>query len=104
MHVRGNKCSIAVAVFLSVFGMICLALAEGDPDILYVPTPQYVVNEMLEIAGTNNNDVVYDLGCGDGRFVITAAKQCGARGVGIDIDPLRIRQSQANAMLGRRKT
>jgi len=98
MHVRGNKCSIAVAVFLSVFGMIRLALAEGDPDILYVPTPQYVVNEMLEIAGTNTNDVVYDLGCGDGRFVITAAQRYGARGVGIDIDPLRIRQSQSNAI------
>ena len=97
MQIRRKCCSIAVAVLLGVFDAIGFALAEGEPDIFYLPTPQYVVNEMLAIAGTNKDDVVYDLGCGDGRFVISAAKKYGARGVGIDIDPERIRESQANA-------
>ena len=52
---------------------------------------------MLQLAGVANTDVVYDLGCGDGRIVIAAAKKYGARGVGIDIDPQRIAESQANA-------
>jgi ribosomal protein L11 methylase PrmA len=63
----------------------------------YVPTPQSVVEKMLELAQVSAKDVVYDLGCGDGRIVITAAKKYGARGVGIDIDPDRIRESEANA-------
>jgi SAM-dependent methyltransferase len=63
----------------------------------YVPTPQDVVERMLELAAVARNDVVYDLGCGDGRLVITAAKKHGAKGVGIDIDPERIAESQANA-------
>jgi precorrin-6B methylase 2 len=63
----------------------------------YVPTPQDVVDRMLALAEVKQGDVVYDLGCGDGRIVITAAKQFGARGVGVDIDPERIRESQANA-------
>jgi ribosomal protein L11 methylase PrmA len=52
---------------------------------------------MLELAGVTRNDVVYDLGCGDGRIVITAAKKYGARGVGVDIDPERVAESKANA-------
>ena len=52
---------------------------------------------MLDLAGVTSNDVVYDLGCGDGRIVITAAKKYGARGVGVDIDPRRIEESNANA-------
>jgi SAM-dependent methyltransferase len=63
----------------------------------YVPTPQDVVERMLELAGVTREDVVYDLGCGDGRLVITAARKFGARGVGIDIDPERIAESEANA-------
>jgi cyclopropane fatty-acyl-phospholipid synthase-like methyltransferase len=63
----------------------------------YVPTPDDVVDRMLRLAGTTKNDVVYDLGCGDGRIPITAAKTFGARGVGIDIDPKRIEESKANA-------
>src|SRR5476649_1703416 len=66
------------------------------PDIYYEPTPANVVAEMLSLAGIREGDVVYDLGCGDGRIVIAAAK-AGARGVCIDIDPVRIRESQANA-------
>ncbi len=67
------------------------------PDIHYVPTPQEVVDEMLRMADVKKEDVVYDLGCGDGRIVITAAKRYGTRGVGIDIDPERIKESEENA-------
>jgi SAM-dependent methyltransferase len=63
----------------------------------FVPTPQDVVDRMLELAGVSSSDTVYDLGCGDGRIVITAARKYGAHGVGVDIDPVRVRESQANA-------
>lgn len=69
-----------------------------SPDVIFVPTPQTVVDAMLKMAGVGANDVVYDLGCGDGRIVVTAAKQFGARGVGIDIDPQRIKESNDNAV------
>jgi SAM-dependent methyltransferase len=65
-------------------------------DVPYVPTPLNVVDQMLSLAGVGEGDLVYDLGSGDGRFVITAALM-GARGVGIDIDPERIRESNENA-------
>jgi SAM-dependent methyltransferase len=67
------------------------------PDVIYVPTPPDVVDTMLKLAKIGKDDVVYDLGCGDGRIVIAAAKQYGARGVGIDIDPQRIKEAEANA-------
>lgn len=67
------------------------------PDVRYEPTPQAVVREMLRLADVGPADVVYDLGSGDGRIPITAAREFGARGVGIDIDPQRIRESEANA-------
>tara|TARA_Y100000588_G_scaffold379630_1_gene462143 strand:+ start:5406 stop:5933 length:528 start_codon:yes stop_codon:yes gene_type:complete len=63
----------------------------------FVPTPHDVVNRMLELADVTDQDVVYDLGCGDGRIVITAAQRFGARGVGIDFDPQRIAEANANA-------
>lgn len=65
----------------------------------FVATPQDVVEKMLEMAGVTGRDIVYDLGCGDGRMVITAAKKYGARGVGVDIDPERIAESRAAAKL-----
>lgn len=76
--------------------------AEGkwelrEPDVRYEPTPQAVVHQMLVLAGVGPNDIVYDLGSGDGRIPITAAKVHGARGVGIDIDPERIAEADANA-------
>lgn len=71
---------------------------EVKRDVPYVPTPQNVVDEMLTLANVTKNDVVYDLGCGDGRLVITAVKKFGARrGFGVDIDPQRIADSNANA-------
>ena len=67
-----------------------------SPDVIFVPTPNDVVNKMLEMAKVTAKDVVYDLGCGDGRIVITAAQRYGCRGVGIDIDPERIREATEN--------
>jgi cyclopropane fatty-acyl-phospholipid synthase-like methyltransferase len=65
----------------------------------YVPTPHEVVDRMLQLAEVTDRDVVYDLGCGDGRIVIAAAPQFGARGVGVDIEPHWIEESQRNAEL-----
>ena len=81
-----------------------LELYEGShgrddaPDLApFVPTPMVVVEKMLEMVRVNGNDILYDLGCGDGRIVILAAKKYGARGVGIDIDPQRIEEANAAA-------
>lgn len=72
--------------------------ADGQPTLApYVPTPQDVVERMLAMASVGANDVVIDLGSGDGRMVVTAAKAFGARGIGIDIDPARIAEGRANA-------
>ena len=70
--------------------------SERKPDVIYVPTPQKVVDKMLEIAEVKKGDVVYDLGCGDGRIVVTAAKKYGVKAVGIDIDPERVQEAKEN--------
>ena len=67
------------------------------PDVIYVPTPYEVVDEMLKLAGVKKGDVLYDLGSGDGRIPITAAKKFGIRAVGIDIDPQRVEEAKDNA-------
>jgi SAM-dependent methyltransferase len=66
-------------------------------DVPYVPTPQDVVDRMLEMGRVGKNDVLYDLGCGDGRIVVTAARVRGARGTGIDLNPVRIAEAKENA-------
>ncbi len=71
---------------------------QKKSEVPYVSTPDEVVAEMLRIANVDKDDVLYDLGCGDGRIVITAAMMYGCRGVGIDIDPERIRESRENAI------
>ena len=75
------------------------ANATAQPAVLapYSPTPADVVERMLKLAGVRPSDVVYDLGCGDGRIVIAAARLYGARGVGLDIDPVLIARAQAGA-------
>ena len=73
------------------------APARRSPDVIFVPTPNEVVEKMLEMAKVTAKDTLYDLGCGDGRIVITAAQKFGARAVGIDIDPKRIQEANANA-------
>jgi ribosomal protein L11 methylase PrmA len=90
-------------LFLMLAAASTLTVASSQErkklDVPYVPTPQTVVDAMLSLAAVNKDDVVYDLGCGDGRIVITAAKKYGARGVGVDIDPDRIQEANANAKL-----
>ena len=66
------------------------------PDVIYVPTPEAVVEAMLQVANVGKNDLVYDLGCGDGRIPVTAAKKYGARGVCVDLDPQRIKEATEN--------
>lgn len=68
-----------------------------EPRVPYVPTPQEVVERMLEIAKVGPHDYLIDLGCGDGRIVVTAAKKYGTRGFGVDLDPVRVRESTENA-------
>lgn len=82
-----------------IYIAVLLALQRPDATDLapYVPSSPEVVDRMLALARVGPNDVVYDLGCGDGRIVIAAAKKYGARGVGVDIDPQRINEAMANA-------
>jgi ribosomal protein L11 methylase PrmA len=68
-----------------------------QPDVIYVPTPHEVVDDMLRLANVGKEDILYDLGSGDGRIAISAAKKFGIRAVGIDIDPERIREASENA-------
>ncbi len=93
----------AALIFVVGIAIACLpgnpAAAPQESLAPYVPTPQEIVDRMLALAAVTSQDVVYDLGCGDGRIVITAAKKYGAHGVGVDIDPERISESQANAKM-----
>ena len=99
MTTRWTTFAAFLALVLVVSPSSKTALAQQEPTSLapYVPSPYDVVNRMLEVAGVTSNDAVYDLGCGDGRIVITAAQRFGARGVGIDFDPERIAEANANA-------
>jgi precorrin-6B methylase 2 len=74
-----------------------LVAQDSRLDVPYVPTPQEVVDEMLRIANVQKSDKLYDLGSGDGRIVITAAKRFGTRGVGVDLDPERVQDANRNA-------
>ncbi len=88
-----------VPLYLGLFAVALQLFAQTQgrrPDVPYVPTPEEVVDEMLKLANVSKSDVVYDLGCGDGRIVIAAAK-LGARAVGVDIDSERIAESRENA-------
>ncbi len=76
-------------------------IQQKRPEVPYVSTPEDIVLEMLKMADVGKDDLLYDLGCGDGRIVITAVKEMGCRGVGIDIDPIRIKESKENAIEAR---
>jgi SAM-dependent methyltransferase len=89
--------SCVAAMLLSVFAAGQSAPPQRRPDVPYVPTTEEAVAAMLKLADIKPGEVVYDLGCGDGRIVIAAAKNFRARGVGVDIDPARIREANANA-------
>jgi SAM-dependent methyltransferase len=90
-----KKCVLACAVVL--LAATVRAQDAKRLDVPYVPTPQAVVDAMLAMAKVTGTDVVYDLGCGDGRIPITAAQKFGARGIGIDLDPIRIAEANENA-------
>lgn len=92
------------AISLLIFALVLSAptaaaqkAPKRAPDVHYEPSSPEVVDGMLKLAGVQKSDIVYDLGCGDGRIVITAAEKYGARGVGIDIDPQRIKEATENA-------
>lgn len=96
---------VAVVGLLALTSMVALvysaqekqtAQEDRKPDVIFVPTPQEVVDRMLKLAEVKKDDVVYDLGCGDGRIVVTAAKEYGCKAFGFDIDPDRIKESQEN--------
>ena len=96
--------SLALGLVLALPAPPALAQAATagqlrSPDVIYVPTPPEVVAAMLKVAKVGPGDVIYDLGSGDGRIVIAAVKDFGAaRGTGIDIDPQRIKEANANAV------
>src|SRR6516165_10784083 len=98
---RYRKSTACVGFAMLILGVSQAAAQRGErkrqPDVPYVPTTEEAVRAMLKLADVKKADIVYDLGCGDGRIVIAAAKTYGARGVGIDIDPDRIREAKANA-------
>lgn len=91
--------TLIVAALLAACGATLVAAREAqrEPDVIYVPTPQEVVEDMLRLADVKKGDVLYDLGSGDGRIPVTAARKYGVRAIGIDIDPDRIREAKANA-------
>ena len=104
MRVRGLRTVAAVAL-VAIIGMPPAgvpveaqqaATKLREPDVIYVPTPQEVVEAMLAMANVTSRDVVYDLGSGDGRIPITAAQKYGARAIGIDINPERIKEANEN--------
>jgi SAM-dependent methyltransferase len=91
----------ALAGLVSI-AFVSIAAAQSKqparaPDVPYLPTTEPAVQAMLKLAGVRSDDIVYDLGCGDGRIVVAAAKDFGARAVGIDINPERIAEARANA-------
>jgi len=93
-----------LALLMALGGAGCHSVAGGGvsspvPDVIYVPTPQEMVDQMLRMADVKPGEKVYDLGCGDGRIVVTAARDFGARGIGVDIDPRRIEESRRNVQL-----
>jgi ubiquinone/menaquinone biosynthesis C-methylase UbiE len=92
------KTSICLLLLTTLFAVPMLSVGQGQETkvecrIVYVPTEQVVVEKMLEMAKVKKDDVVIDLGCGDGRIVCTAAKKYGCKGIGVDIDPARIKDS-----------
>jgi SAM-dependent methyltransferase len=100
-RIRVKRINIKVFILENlIFGLLFAYPQQKSlrtPDVPYEPSPHIVVELMLRLAHVTQNDIVYDLGCGDGRIVIAAAKQFGARSTGIDIDPLRIEESIHNA-------
>ncbi len=96
---------IPLCLILVAASLVALPIAQSqdkeqkpprEPDVIFVPTPQEVVNKMLELADVRPGEIVYDLGCGDGRIPVTAAKKYGVRAWGFDINPVRVKESLEN--------
>ena len=87
---------VGATVSLAVAGEQATTSKQRSPDVVYVGTPHDIVAKMLELVNPKKTDIVYDPGCGDGRIVVMAAKKYGCRGVGIDLNPVRIREAMAN--------
>jgi tRNA G37 N-methylase Trm5 len=94
--VRVTFVAFAVLLMATAVSHFRVAQAQEGKIVPYVPTPQEVVDRMLELAQVKKGDVVYDLGSGDGRIVVTAAKKYGVRAIGFEIDPERIKESAEN--------
>jgi ubiquinone/menaquinone biosynthesis C-methylase UbiE len=94
---RLHRAVILAALSILLCGFLVWAQEDESYDVPYVPTPENVVEEMLKLANIHKGDILYDLGSGDGRIVITAAKKFGIKGVGIDINPERIKEANENA-------
>lgn len=92
-----TRAALLVAVLSMAGATAQEAAPKRAPDVPYVPTTEEAVRAMLKLADVKKTDIVYDLGCGDGRIVIAAATAVGARGVGIDINPVRIKEANENA-------
>ncbi len=90
------KSSFALALLACATLTVLADDDKQEPDVIFLPTPQRVVEKMLELAKVTKNDIVYDLGCGDGRIVLTAARKYGCKAKGFDIDPERIKDCMAN--------
>ena len=97
MLLRKSLSCCSCLVIAAVVAAAQTAQPKRQPDVPYVPTTEEAVKAMLKLADVKKTDVVYDLGCGDGRIVIAAAKDFGAHGVGIDINPVRISEAKENA-------
>ncbi len=97
LHCRSIRRTAYLFVVAGSLGSAAAWAQAPKLDVIYVPTPQAVVDRMLEMAEVKPTDFVIDLGCGDGRMVITAAEKYGARGYGVDIDPDRIHEANQNA-------
>jgi cyclopropane fatty-acyl-phospholipid synthase-like methyltransferase len=98
MLMRVRSMAYAMLLTVAALAVAAPALAQTapalrEPDVIFVPTPPEVVDTMLKRAGVTAKDVVYDLGCGDGMIVTAAAKDFGARAVGIDINPVRVKEA-----------
>src|SRR5260370_600357 len=96
MHVFRKPSAYSAFALLVLFASLAAA-QNVQPEVPYVPTTDPAVQAMLKLADVKKTDVVYDLGCGDGRIVVAAAKNYGARGVGVDINPERIQDAKKNA-------
>jgi tRNA G37 N-methylase Trm5 len=102
MKIRFKACSlILLAGTLAMFGYAPAHTQQTqpparEPDVIYVPTPNEVVEKMFELADIRPGEVVYDLGCGDGRIPVTAARKFGVRAFGFDINPVRVKESLEN--------